>query len=150
VIFVSHVTVEEIVVPERASLPDDLVCLIGREGLPAVEDRAKSVSREGLDNDMNVVRHYAPGQQAVALSIEMEKGIFNEFGNIGPAQPASTATVVEFLIYASRGSPGKAKGFGDGARQTVGQPERHELDGLGRIEVRQITSGMPAFVFCHL
>jgi hypothetical protein len=60
----------------------------------------------------------------------MEKSVFNEFSNIGPAQPASAAAVVELLICVSGGLVGEPEGFDDGARQTVGQPERHELDGL--------------------
>jgi hypothetical protein len=39
----------------------------------------------------------------------------------------------------------QAKAADHGLRQTVGQSKGDELDGFRRVEVRQITAGVPSF-----
>jgi len=97
-----------------------------------------------------MVGHYAPGKNPVTLAIEMQDGFLDSRGNIWPAQPARTQPDVELTINSPNSVRLTATCLDNGPRETIGEAERHELHCFRRIEVRQVASGIPAFVLNHL
>mgnify|MGYP003347818209 CR=1 FL=1 len=89
---------------------------------------------------MDVVRHEAPSQQAITLSIEMQKCLLHERGNGGGPEPALSQSRIEFAIKKMNGFALHSQCFDDLARQAIGKPEGDELNRLRRIEMRQIAS----------
>jgi hypothetical protein len=78
--------IERLSFPERTLSAKKAVDLRGREGLPRMEDGAEVVARERLHDDVNVIRHNAPGSKAVPLPVEVQEGILNNGGQVRPAQ----------------------------------------------------------------
>jgi len=83
-----------------------------------------------------MVRHDGPSVEAIALTVENQKSLFDKLGNSVILQPAGTPPLVkEFVSQALRSccSPQFQRSlFG----QAVGQTEREELDEILRVEVR--------------
>ena len=77
------------------------------------------------------------------VAIEGEEGLLDDFRDIRPAQPASSRTLIEFLISEAFRSIGQSYPLEGFFRQAVGQPIGNELDNVLRVEVRQISAGMP-------
>lgn len=98
-----------------------------------------------LDDDVNVVRHTAPGEEPIAIAVEMEECALDQCGNIGPGEPAGTSTGIEPFVDEANGIVSRHQCVDDCFWQAVGQPECHELDGLGCVEMREVSAGVPAF-----
>ena len=49
---------------------------------------AESVAIDGLDNDMDMVRHDAPGEHAIALTIEVQDDVLDQLCDGSLAEPA--------------------------------------------------------------
>ena len=62
---------------------------------------------------MDVVRHEAPGQQAITLSIEMQKCLLHERGNGGGPEPALSQSRIEFAIKKMNGFALHSQRFDD-------------------------------------
>jgi hypothetical protein len=85
--------------------------------------------------------------QAISRSIEGEESIFHELRNLAAPEPTSSPTSIKHLVtktlrlgcyrQPSQRFPGQA----------VGEPKSDELNDLSRIEMRQISSRVPALVF---
>lgn len=84
--------------------------------LPCMDDGIDAIVLDRLDNHMHVVRHDAPGENAVASGIEVQDGIFNQLRDSWLIEPACSQAPLK---------------VGAGRRKTVGQPERHESHRLG-------------------
>ncbi|MFI5029201.1 MAG: hypothetical protein ACHQPH_00710 [Reyranellales bacterium] len=130
-VFVSHVAIEEVVVPEGAGPADQCVCLVGRKRFPAVEDRSQTMPLQQLDHDVDVVGHDASGEEPVALIVEVQQRGFDLLGDVFAFEPAGTEAGIEFPIDPCRRIISKAKRFDHMPGQAIGQPKRHELDGFG-------------------
>lgn len=91
-----------------------------------------------FDDDMNVVRHQAPSQRAIALVIEVEERVLDKRRYLWPTEPACSAPGIEFAVDAMNLILAMTHPFGNGPRQAVGKPERDELNGFRRVEVRKI------------
>jgi hypothetical protein len=99
---------------------------------------------------MHVVRHNRPGEKPIALAIENQKRVFDELGNVRPLQPARAQPAIEHLLGRRfRPAPGAHLGR-DFRGQAVSQTEGHELDGVLRIEVGEISPRMPSLGFHDL
>jgi len=104
---------------------------------------------EHFDHDMNVIRHYAPSEQAIAVGIEMQHSLLDHIGDLRIAQPTRAEPGIEFPVEKRYRIVFCTQHLDQMARQAVGQAKGDELHCVGRVEVRQVTSGMPAFVLDH-
>lgn len=134
--FVAHESVEIVGVPERSRSSDQAVGAFCGKGFPAPDDLGQRVAIDNFDDYVDMIGHYAPGQQSVALAIKMEQGAFYKGGNIVSPQPTSAQANVQFSIQARQRMVAMPKRFRHVGRQAVGQPERDELDRFRRIEMR--------------
>jgi hypothetical protein len=66
--------------------------------------------------------------------------------NVRAGEPARAQANIQLLVGLEKAIRKHGKSLSDGPGQTVGQAKRHELDGFRRIEVRQVTARVPAFV----
>ena len=51
-----------------------------------------------FDQNVHMVRHDGPGDQSIALTIEVKQRIFDKLGYFGLTQPASAGSLVEECI----------------------------------------------------
>ena len=104
-----------------------------------------------LDDDMDMVRHHAPCEHAVTLAVEMEQVLFDDLCDTWTAQMTSPVAKVETPLYLALllrlvFQPGVACPLMPPfRRQRVGPTLGDGLPHTGRIEVRQIAAGTPAF-----
>jgi hypothetical protein len=89
-----------------------------------------------LDNDVHVIGHETPGKQAIALAVKMEQRILDKRGDVRLSQPTFTESNIQIALDAVDCILSMQQRLRHGRRQAIGKSERHELDRLGRIEVR--------------
>src|SRR4051812_25851835 len=100
---------------------------------------------------MNVVRHDAPGQQAISLQVKVQQRFLDDGSNFWSAQPAISVTLIEPF----RDLSGKYRVLCIGIteladsrqRQGVGQTKRQVLNRSRHIEVRKIAPRVETLVF---
>jgi len=64
--------IEGLFLPDRTLPTQELVDLMRRKGLPAVQDCGQPVVMIRRDDDVNVIRHDAPGAQQVTNILEVQ------------------------------------------------------------------------------
>src|SRR5262245_51025121 len=74
----------------------------------------------------------------------MQHGVFDQRRDRWVLQPTRTKPTVEAFVCLSEVLRQLGEHFGDSAREAVEKPKCHELDRLGRVEVREVTSRVPA------
>src|SRR6185437_9286858 len=99
---------------------------------------------ESFYENVHMVGHDGPGDQSIALTIEVKQRIFDKLGYFGLAQPASACSLVEECITVGVADR-EFHLFERSRGQAVEQPKRDELQSLRRIEMRKIPARMPAF-----
>jgi hypothetical protein len=78
--------------------------------------------------------------QSIALAVEDEKGIFDYSSDrVGP-QPTGTPSLVEQFVPKAFRPCCAAQLDHRFLRQAIRKPERHELDDVLRVEVREISA----------
>ena len=55
------------------------------------------------DDNMNVVRHEAPGQQPVPFAVEMQQCVLHQGSDVVAAEPAGAEASVQLLIDEANG-----------------------------------------------
>ncbi len=135
----------------------------GRKRLPAVQHRFETMQSPRLNDRMHVVRHDAPGQQRMAIAVEVRQRPRHDLGHLGSGHPAGPAPCVEVSIHLLRQQsldpselprsnpalsiPCPFEKFGallletnhDVSRKRVAQPERHEVGCPLLRPVRQVS-----------
>jgi hypothetical protein len=66
-----------------------------------VEGLRKRVSGEQSDHDVNVIRHDAPREEAIALLVEVAEGFTDDRSDCRRVQMACTSPTVQELLDAS-------------------------------------------------
>ena len=93
-----------------------------------------------------MVRHDRPSVQSITIAVEDKKRVFDDLSDLIGPQPTGTQSPIEPFIPQAfrlrRAAQPEHRFF----RQAVGKPERHELDDVLRIEMREISARMPALV----
>lgn len=161
VLFITDETVVIVLHPEWAFTPQDGIGFLGSKGFPGMKHVCQTVAGNHLGHDVDMVRHETPGDKPVAGSIKVEKCLFNETSDARIFEEAGTMAGVFILLdafaqfHAGRivrrhGSAGKIE-FGFPAmdhrfRNAVIKSKSDGLDQAGLIEVREVTTGVPAFV----
>jgi hypothetical protein len=74
------------------------VDLVGSGGLPGLDDVREWTALTLLNNDVNVVRHDAPRDEAVSFAVCIEERCLNETGAGGIAQMASAVSCIEQAV----------------------------------------------------
>ena len=92
-----------------------------------MENRAESVAKAWLKNHVHVVWHDAPGEQSVAITVEVWQCVLNHRGNVGASQPTCAQSSVELSVDLSDRVVLGTQGLGDYSRKAVGEPEGDEL-----------------------
>jgi hypothetical protein len=143
--------------PERPDAPEEPVSLAGGIGFPAVHDSGEAVISKRTEDRMDVVRHDAPGEQAVASALEMEQGSAHDPGNLRTGQPAGSGPRIEvgfgllvndvlqtLLLCRAKGTLALEDGFAfrspsseDRPGQRVGKVEGNEIGGAFGLPVGQ-------------
>ena len=79
-LFVAHETIVGFILPECPFDIDQLLHLMGSKRFPRMQDVRELVFTEGPENHVHVVRHNAPGEQLVAVTIEVFQSTFDQLG----------------------------------------------------------------------
>jgi len=79
----------------------------------------------------------------------MQQALLCQRCNIGIAQPAFTQANIELSVQEQHSIWLRAQRLDPSLRQAVGQAKGDKLNSLGRVEVRQVASAMPAFWLSH-
>jgi hypothetical protein len=131
--------------PKRSGTTQHLVGATSGERFPASHDLSHGMTVHDFDDDVDMVRHEAPGEELIAPAVEVQKGILDQGCNVGATQPASPCAGVEPVINETDAIVLRQQSLDDCPRKAVGQAEGYELDRLGGIEMRKISAGVPAF-----
>ncbi len=67
------------------------------ERFPGLHDLRQG--RDGFNQRMHVIRHDAPGQQPIALAVEMEQSVFHCLGHFGMRERAAPQACVEPALH---------------------------------------------------
>ena len=108
---------------------------------------------------MDVVRHDAPLQEPIALSVELEQSVAHEGSDLGSPQMAFAPAcilvagypAVEFVVAGLVGAPLFTEpdflppSFDHFSRHTVREAERDPLGGTRRVGVWEIAAGYAGF-----
>jgi hypothetical protein len=92
-----------------------------------------------------MIRHDAPSQKAIAFAVEVKERLLDKRRDVRSAKPTRPETSIELVVGLEKVVGKRSEGLGNSLRQAVAQPEGHELYGLRRVKVRQVTAGVPAF-----
>jgi len=84
--------------PEGRGNFHPLHSLMSRERLPGMEYLVQVMTIGGLENDMDVIGHDAPGQKRVALTIEVSQGILHQVRNFRTLHPTGTHAPIKVLL----------------------------------------------------
>jgi hypothetical protein len=84
--------------------------------------------------------------QAISFTIERVECIFDECCNDVGAEPAGTPSAIKHFITQAFGLRSSGYPLQGLLRKTVGQAKSDELDGVHRIEMREIATRMPALL----
>jgi hypothetical protein len=129
-----------IVLPKCSGPADFTVRFSRREALPRTDDRAERLARKNREENVHVVRHDRPRVQAVTHAVEGEESIFDNSSDLIGPQPAGAPSLVEqFVPHAFRPCCTMQLGHRF-LRQAIHKPERHKLDNVLRVEVREISA----------
>ena len=117
-------------------------------GLPGVEDVGQGDAFGGFDQDMDMIGHDAPGQEAVFVAIVVTQGLLDDPGatRIGEEAGAQTGIHPVFELSAFVGFVAEA---GDTLQhlpgQGIGEPEGDGLDEARGVAVGEAVASVPAF-----
>src|SRR5258707_7664894 len=136
--------------PERTGTSELRVCSSRGEGLPASHDVRQRLVIDNINDDMDVIWHEAPRQQAITFAIKVQQRVLDKHRDFRPSQPTRSETDIEFTIDAMDVAFSVVQRLNDSGRQAIGQTKGDELDGFRRIEVRQVASGMSALWLGHM
>ncbi len=65
-----------------------------------MHDRAEGLRTDDFDHDVNMVRHEAPREQPIAISIKMQQGILDWRSDFRLPQPTFSEPDIELLLNA--------------------------------------------------
>jgi hypothetical protein len=107
-----------VILPLPECSPKAQVQIDGLRGIrfPGMEDLGQPITPEGTEDHMNMVRHDAPGEQAIALAVEMEQGIEDQVGDTRTGQQASPLASVQVGIDLLAEKPLETLLLGNGER----------------------------------
>jgi len=99
---------------------------------------------------VDVVGHNCPSEKSIALTVEEKQRIRDKHRYVGTLQDTRTAAPIdeafEPLEAIFIGCRGRKNGFIDMMRKTISQTKCNGLHDSTAVEVRQISSLVPAFV----
>ncbi len=99
-----HITNEPVVVlalPHGSRSLQQFVNFMAGKRLPCVDNLGERPALPGLDHRVDMVGHDAPGDEGVALLVEVKKGVLDDGGGLWVAQKAGAMTCVEVLFDAA-------------------------------------------------
>ena len=118
-----------------------------------MEHRVEAVSRHRLDEHVDVVGHDAPRQKPIPFAVEMQQGVFDEFGDAPILQMAGTVSLIQPLrdaLFACRLSVRLAPprkllrpAIQDALRQGIGKAKRDGLNQARAVDVGQVVPTAP-------
>ena len=123
--FIPNEPVEIVSVPEWPAAPECSVRLFGGERFPAVDDGAELVCTYRLDDHMHVVGHDAPGEDAIALPIEMQDRVFDKSRDGRILEPARSQPTVEIAVSLRQTIDQFGEAFSNSTRQAIEQSKCH-------------------------
>lgn len=174
---VTAATVEVFIIPNQVvvrfdlpkSLPGSSQQTIGFPrgvAFPAFQHLTQGPSSQRTHDDMQMIRHYHPGEQIIPRPGKESERVRHQFGDFWAAQEAVAVSGVEIVVHA-RGIPAKkffllrpcertARGFGladdvgsflfelpeNLAWQRAGQAERNKVSATFAFEMRQVIARM--------
>ena len=113
-----------------------------------MHDTAKRITLDLLNHDMDVVGHDCPREKPIALAVKESERVLDETRNFGTSQDARATSSIDQPIKPLEailvGRSGRENGVVDAARKTVGQTKRDGLHDSATVEMRQISSLVPA------
>ena len=97
-LIITHEGVKIVFLPERAGALEALVDLARGKGFPGVDRFAKCITMEGLKQDMDVIRHHAPGDEAVALLVKIQQGVLDDLRALRLPQNTGTRALIQVVF----------------------------------------------------
>jgi hypothetical protein len=79
--FVANVTIKWFALPKATCSPKHFVTLVCGKTLPGVHDCAHFVSALRCKERVDMIGHHTPRMQRVAIAIEMQQRILDDFGD---------------------------------------------------------------------
>jgi hypothetical protein len=105
---------------------------------------AKPEAGAHLNHGMDVIRHHAPSEQEVALTIEMQQRIFDLGRDLRALEPAGPGPLVQACIERKRSFRRARAARNKVPREAIGKTEDNGLNDFGRVKVREISARMPS------
>ncbi len=78
--------------PKSARPPEHAIRFVRGVRLPAMNHSIERPFVARLDQGVNVIRHDAPGHQAIPFAVEIQKGTLDQSRNATLTQPAGAVT----------------------------------------------------------
>ena len=92
---------------------------------------AKSIAIDRLDNGVDVIWHDAPCEHAIALTVEVKNGIFDQLRDGRLAQPACAQATIQPFIRLGQVICLLGESFGNGSGKAIEEPKSDELNRFG-------------------
>jgi hypothetical protein len=92
---ITNPVVERFLLQEFSGAAQQLVGGFARERFPTMQDFTQRMARQRPDHGVNMVRHYNPRTQFVALAVEMFQCVGDQTCDFWFAQPARTVAGVQ-------------------------------------------------------
>jgi hypothetical protein len=138
VIVIAHEAIK-ILSPPYTTLPVEMsVNQVSGGGFPGLYDVAQSRSLDLLGQDMHMIWHDAPGNEAVSPSVISQERVFDELGACGVSEKAFATPGVKQLVTMN------CRGGLCARRQGISQAEDNVLNELDAVAVREIAARIPA------
>src|SRR5215469_6757908 len=87
---IAHVTIHVFPLPKLSFSLQDSVSPMTCERLPRVHYFPNRKTLSCFDKSVDVIRHHAPGEEAIARAIKMQQRVLHKFRKSRPLQPALT------------------------------------------------------------
>ena len=94
---IAHIGVKIVFSPKRATLPENLIRLAGGVAFQFLDDFGQRCIAN-FEEQMNVIGHDDPCEQVIPLCVMKPKGVFNELGDVRPAQMTFAPATIQIIF----------------------------------------------------